>query len=110
MTILYLLVGIIWLVRLLNHYFKTEEECIIEKYQYHQNDTEESLLSKSYKILGIDTKTKISPEIINRAFYNQLVFSEEDALLDYKPKYSRQDYNAARNFLTDYFRYAAYLN
>ncbi len=103
------MICIIWIVRILNHYFKTEEELHPAKYSCEKN-TINPHLANSYKILDIDLTTRISPKIIQTAYSKQLDFATENETLGYKQNYSPKDFEAARIYLIDYYNYLAYLN
>ena len=67
-------------------------------------------IEKSYEVLGLDLNTVISPGVINKAFSKQLEYANEDRMLGYKVKHSLKEYQLAKEYLWDYYNYAAFLN
>ncbi len=109
MTFIYVIICVIWIVRILNHYFKTEDEFHPAKYSCKKVAINPHL-ANSYKILEIDLNTSINPVIIQDAYSKQLVFATKNDTLGYKQNYYPQDFEAAKNYLIDYYNYLAYLN
>lgn len=84
----------------------------VGNYRYFINNKKSLVhpLEKSYRVLDISDSTLLSPKVIHNAFEKQLEFAKEDKLLGYKRKYEDQDYEAAKQYLIDYYEYVAYSN
>jgi hypothetical protein len=87
-----------------------EEDNSKPKYIINDKKTPINPLTRSYQILDFPKGMHLSPYIIHRALHKQLEFATEDRLLGYERKYSVRDYQAAKMYLLDYYKYVAYLN
>jgi hypothetical protein len=111
----YFIVGtlVFGLIRIINCLFNEKPPIDYNgKHRYFINNKKSLLhpLTKSYQVLDIDIAIPISPKVISKAVYKQLEYSTENRELGYKRKYTVQDYQAAKEYLLDYYEYIAYLN
>lgn len=79
-------------------------------YLANGKESTQSLLVKYYDVLGLEYKQAISPQIISKAFHEQLLLSTDDRMRGYKPNYSLGELQAAKAYLIDFCDYTARWN
>jgi hypothetical protein len=68
------------------------------------------LVLKYYAVLGLEKDKPLNTTIINKAYYKQLYFFNDDRLRGYKPTYSLHELRTARAYLCDFCGYTGNRN
>lgn len=67
-------------------------------------------LSKSYHLLKLDDEPTFTLTDVNKAYYKRLQEMSDQREKGIAPKYELKEYQSAKVFMTDFYKYAAFRN
>jgi hypothetical protein len=73
-------------------------------------NVQDGLLLHYHKVLDLPHRVRLSEELVTNGYQRNLRYLEESILLNEKPRFSREDIEAARKYLQDFINYMAYVN
>jgi hypothetical protein len=80
------------------------------KHIVNGKSVQDGLLIYYHTVLDLPYQTRLTEELVVDGYQRNLRYLEESIRLNEKPRYTREEIEAARKYLQDFINYMAYVN